>query len=46
VATETLASLFADINGSAAMWQRLGDAYARMPAGHYRLIRAGQAEHG
>jgi len=46
VATQTLTYLFADIEGSAAMSQRLGDAYAGVLADHHRLIRAGLAAHG
>jgi hypothetical protein len=44
VATQTLMLfLFADVEGSAAMGQRLGDAYA---ADRHRLIRAALAVHG
>ena len=46
VATQTLMFLFAGIEGSAAMAQRLGDAYAGVLAGHRRLVRAGLAAHG
>jgi class 3 adenylate cyclase len=46
VATQTLTFLFADIEDSAAVWQRLGDAYAGVLADHHRLIRAGLAVHG
>ena len=46
VATQKLTFLFADIEGSAAVWQRLGDAYAAVLADHHRLIRAGLAAHG
>jgi hypothetical protein len=46
VATQTLAFLFAGIEGSAAMVPRLGEAYAGAAAGHRRLIRAGQVGHG
>ena len=43
VATQTLTFLFADIEGSASMAQRLGDAYAGVLADHHQLIRAGLA---
>jgi len=46
VASQTLTFLFASIEGSAAMGQRLGDAYAGVLADHHRLIRAGLAAHG
>ena len=46
MATQTLTFLFTDIEGSAAMGQRMGDAYAGVLAGHHRLIRAGLAEYG
>ena len=46
MATQTLTFLFADIEGSAAMAQRLGDAYAGVLADYRRLIRAGLAAHG
>ena len=46
VATQTLMFLFADIEGSTEMAQRLGDAYAGVLADHRRLIRAGLAAHG
>ena len=46
VATQTLTFLFADIEGSAAMRQRLGDAYAGVLADYRRLIRAALAVHG
>jgi class 3 adenylate cyclase len=45
VATQTLMFVFADIEGSAAMAQRLGDAYAGVLAGHHHVIRAGLAAH-
>jgi predicted ATPase/class 3 adenylate cyclase/DNA-binding CsgD family transcriptional regulator len=38
--------LFADIEGSAATWRRLGDAYAGVLADHRRLFRAALAAHG
>jgi hypothetical protein len=38
--------LFAGIEGSAPMVQRLGDAWARVGAGHNRLIQAGLVAHG
>jgi len=44
VATQTLMFLFADIEGSAAMAQRLGEA--GVAAGRRRLFRKGQAGHG
>jgi predicted ATPase/class 3 adenylate cyclase len=46
LATQTLAFLFTDIEGSTAMLQRLGDAYAGVLADHHRVIRAGLAAHG
>jgi len=46
VATQTFMSLFADIEGFAAMGRRLGGTYARGLADHRRLIRAGLAAHG
>jgi len=42
----TLTFSFADIEGSVAMVQRLGDAWARVAAVHHFLIRAGRAAHG
>jgi len=45
VATQTLTFLFADIEGSATMVQRLGDAYAGVLADHHRLTRAALAVH-
>jgi class 3 adenylate cyclase len=46
VATQTLTFLFTDIEGSAAMAGRLGDAWAGVLADHCRLVRAGVAAHG
>ena len=46
VATQTHTFFFADIEDSAAMTRRLGDAYAGVAADHHRLIRAGLAAHG
>ena len=46
VATQTLTFLFADIEGSAAMVRRLGDAYAAGLADHHQLIRAGLVMYG
>ena len=46
VATQTLTSLFADIEGSAAMVQRPVGTYAGVLADHHRLIRAGRAVDG
>jgi class 3 adenylate cyclase len=46
LATQTLTFLFTDIEGSTAMLQRLGDAYAGVLADHHDLIRAGLASHG
>jgi len=46
VATQTLTFLFADIEGSAAMVRRLGDANAAVRADHHRLIRAGLVTYG
>ena len=46
VAAPMLTFLFTDIEGSAARWQRLGDAHAGVLAGHRRLIRAVLAAHG
>ena len=45
LATQTLTFLFTDIEGSTAMLQRLGDAYAQVLADHHRLIRAALAAH-
>ena len=46
MATQTLTFLFTDIEGSAAMSQRLGDAWAGVLADHGRLTRAGLAAYG
>ena len=46
MATQTVTYLFASIEGSAAMRQRLGGAYAGALAAQRRLIRAGLAAHG
>ena len=46
MATQTLAFSFADIEGTAAMARRLGDAYAGVLADCRRLIWAGLAGHG
>ena len=46
MATQTLTFLFTDIEGSTAMVQRLGDAWAGVLADHHRLIRAALAAHG
>ena len=46
MATQTLMFLFADIESSAAVVQRLMDTYPGVRADHYRLIRAGLAAHG
>ena len=46
VATQTLTFSFADIDGSAAMAQRLGDVWAGVVADYHRLFRAGLAAHG
>ena len=43
LATQTLTFLFTDIEGSTAMLQRLGDAYAQVLADHHQLIRAALA---
>ena len=45
VATQTLMFLFADIESSAAVVQRLVDACPGVRADHCRLIRAGLAAH-
>ena len=45
VATQTLTFLFTDIEGSTAMVQRLGDAWAGVLADHHRLIRESLAAH-
>ena len=44
--THTRTFLFADIEGSAAMRRRLGNAYAGVLADHHRLVRAVLAAHG
>ena len=36
---QTLTFLFTDIEGSTALLQRLGDAYARALVDHHQLIR-------
>jgi hypothetical protein len=46
VATQTLMFSFADIEGSAAVGQRLGDAYPGVRADRRRLTRAALAGHG
>ena len=46
VATQTLMFLFVGIEGSAAMVQRLEDAWSGVGAGYNRLIRAGLVAHG
>ena len=46
VATQTLMLLFADIESSAVVVQRLVDAYPGVRADHRRLIRAGLAAYG
>jgi hypothetical protein len=46
VATQSLMFLFAGIEGSAAMVQRLEDAWAGVAAGDNRLIQAGLVAHG
>jgi hypothetical protein len=46
VATQTLMFSFADIEGSAAMVQRQGEASAGVAADHRRLIRTGRAANG
>ena len=43
MATQTLTFLFADIEGSTEMAQRLGDGWAGVLADDHRLIRAGLA---
>ena len=45
MATETLTFLFTDLEGSTAMLQRLGDAYAEVLTVHHRLIRTGLVAH-
>ena len=44
--TQTLTFLFTDVEGSTAMLQHLGDAYAGVLNDHHRLIRTGLAAHG
>jgi predicted ATPase/class 3 adenylate cyclase/DNA-binding CsgD family transcriptional regulator len=46
VATQTFTFLFTDIEGSTAMAERLGDAWAGVLADHHRLIRGALAAHG
>src|ERR1039457_6010547 len=46
MATQTLTFLTTDIEGSTAMVQRLGDAWAGVVADYHRLIRAGVTAHG
>jgi class 3 adenylate cyclase len=46
VATQTFMFSFADIEGPAALGQRLGDVYAGVLADYHRLLRAGLAGHG
>jgi hypothetical protein len=46
MAQQTHMFLFTDIEGSAEMVQRPGDAYAGVLADHHRLIRAGRAADG
>jgi predicted ATPase/class 3 adenylate cyclase len=45
-ATQTLTFLFTDIEGSTAMLQRLGSAYAVVLTDHHRIIRGTLADHG
>jgi hypothetical protein len=45
VATQTLMFLFADIEGSVAVVQRRGDAFAGVAADDGRPLRAGLAAH-
>jgi predicted ATPase/class 3 adenylate cyclase len=44
-AAQTLTFLFTDIEGSTAMLQRLGGAYAEVLAGHHAIIRSVLAAH-
>jgi class 3 adenylate cyclase len=44
-AAQTLTFLFTDIEGSTAMLQRLGGAYAEVLAGHHAIIRSSLAAH-
>ena len=46
MATQTFTFLSCDIEGSSALSQRLGDAYAGVRADLHRLIQAGLAQHG
>ena len=46
MATQTLTFLFADIEDSTEMAQRLGDGWAGVLADHHRLIGVGLAAHG
>ena len=46
MATHTRTFLFADIDGSAAMERRLGNAYTELLADHHRLVKAVLAAHG
>ena len=45
LATQTFTFLFTDIEGSTAMLQRLGDAYAGVLTDHHRLLRLVLAAH-
>ena len=45
MATQTFTFLFTDIEGSTAMLQRLGDAYADVLTHHHRLLRLALAAH-
>ena len=45
MATQTFTFLFTDIEGSTAMLQRLGDAYADVLTDHHRLLRLVLAAH-
>jgi predicted ATPase/class 3 adenylate cyclase len=44
-AAQTLTFLFTDVEGSTAMLQRLGGAYAEVLAGHHAIVRSGLAAH-
>ncbi len=46
MSTQTPMFVFADVEGSAAMVQRLGDAHAGVLTYLQRLFRAGLAAHG
>ena len=46
VATQTFTFFFTDIEGSTAMAERLGNAWAGVLADHHRLIRGALAAHG